>query len=68
MVLPGFHDSHAHPMFGGVELARRDLSGQTTVDAIIATITACNQSSPGSGWLLGSGWDLSLFPRANPSK
>ncbi len=68
MVLPGFHDAHAHPVFGGVELAQCNLSEQTTVDAIIATVSACNKNSPGSGWLLGAGWNLSLFPQANPSK
>ena len=31
-------------------------------------MSACNKDSPGSGWLLGAGWNLSLFAQANPSK
>jgi len=68
MVLPGFHDAHVHPVSGGVELAQCVLNEQTSVEGIIATISACNKASPGPGWLLGSGWNLSLFPQANPHK
>lgn len=68
MVLPGFHDSHVHPVSGGTELAQCVLNEQTSVEGIIATISACNKATPGTGWLLGSGWNLSLFPQANPNK
>jgi predicted amidohydrolase YtcJ len=68
MVLPGFHDAHVHPVFGGVELSQCVLNEQTSVEGIVAAISACNKASPGPGWLLGSGWNLSLFPQANPHK
>jgi len=68
MVLPGFHDGHSHPVFGGVELAQCSLSELTTVDGILEKVRACNDASTGIEWLLGAGWDLSLFAQANPSK
>ncbi len=68
MVLPGFHDSHVHPVAGGVELDQCNLVDLATVEAVTAKVSACNRSDPGSGWLLGAGWDLSLFPQANPNK
>lgn len=68
MVLPGFHDAHVHPVYGGVELSQCVLNEQTSVEGIIATISACNKATPGTGWLFGSGWNLSLFPQANPNK
>lgn len=32
MVLPGFHDAHVHPVYGGTELAQCVLNEQTSVD------------------------------------
>lgn len=68
MLLPGFHDGHSHPVLGGVELAQCRLGELTTVDGILAKVRACNDANPGAAWLLGAGWDLSLFAQANPSK
>ena len=68
MVLPGFHDAHVHPVHGGVELSQCDLNDLATVAEITAKVGACNANSLGSGWLLGGGWNLGLFPRANPNK
>ncbi|MCZ0941959.1 MAG: amidohydrolase, partial [Gammaproteobacteria bacterium] len=30
MVLPGFHDAHVHPTFGGIQLMQCDLSGSAS--------------------------------------
>ena len=68
MVLPGFHDVHSHPVSGGVELAQCSLGELATVDGILAKVRVCNDASPDAGWLVGAGWDLSLFAQANPSK
>jgi predicted amidohydrolase YtcJ len=68
MVLPGFHDAHVHPVHGGVELSQCDLNDRATVAEITAKVSECNANRPGSGWLLGRGWNLGLFPRANPNK
>jgi predicted amidohydrolase YtcJ len=68
MVLPGFVDAHMHPVSGGVELAQCDLNEMATVDAILAKVKACGIADPGTGWLVGGGWNLALFPQANPNK
>ncbi len=68
MVLPGFHDSHSHPAYDGVKLGQCYLADADSIDKILETIAACDKDAPGSGWLIGAGWDLSLFPQANPSK
>ena len=68
MVLPGFHDSHVHPIGAGMSLALCDLSAMDTVDAIVAKVKQCRDEQTGSDWIVGSGWDLSLFPEANPKK
>jgi predicted amidohydrolase YtcJ len=68
MVLPGFHDVHAHPISGGLQLNRCDLSSAETVVAIIARVRSCADALPPDAWLLGGGWNLSLFPEANADK
>ena len=68
MVLPGFHDAHAHPIGGGLQLNRCDLSSANAVEAIIERVRACAEALPPDAWLVGGGWNLSLFPEANADK
>ncbi|MDD9962588.1 MAG: amidohydrolase [Gammaproteobacteria bacterium] len=68
MVLPGFHDAHVHPTFGGIQLMQCDLSGSASAAALTALVGVCDAALPDGDWLVGGGWDLSLFPDANPSK
>lgn len=68
MVLPGFHDAHVHPLYGGVELGQCDLNDLGSVDALLAKIGACHEALPDGAWLVGGGWDLSLFADAHPRK
>ena len=66
MVLPGFHDSHVHPVSGGVELGQCNLNGLPTREALYVAIEECAARTPDEEWLVGGGWDLPLFPDANP--
>ena len=68
MLLPGFHDSHVHPIGAGIDLSQCDLTDEQTVEAIIAKVGQCRDAQPGTDWIVGSGWNLSLFPEANPRK
>ncbi len=68
MVLPGFHDSHAHPVSGGVELGQCNLNGLATREGLFAAIEECAARTPDEEWLVGGGWDLPLFPGANPDR
>jgi predicted amidohydrolase YtcJ len=68
LVLPGFHDSHVHIAAGGLRLASCDLSGDGTVDAVTAHIAACARDNPAAAWVTGSGWQLGVFPDANPTR
>ena len=68
MVLPGFNDAHVHPTFGGIQLMQCDLSGTASTAALTALVAACHAALPEGDWLVGGGWELSLFPDANPSK
>jgi predicted amidohydrolase YtcJ len=68
MVLPGFHDSHVHPIDAGVDLARCDLGDADTVEEILATLADCDERDRRGDWLLGYGWSLGLFTDGNPHK
>ena len=68
MVLPAFHDAHVHPVSGGVEALECDLNGAPTPAAVLERVRAYAAAHPSSPWIRGGGWELTLFPDANPSK
>jgi predicted amidohydrolase YtcJ len=68
MVLPGFHDSHVHPLSGGIELGECNLNGLETQEQILEAIRRYAQQNPAAPWIRGGGWDLPIFPGANPHK
>ncbi len=68
MVLPGFHDSHIHLVFGGIGLGQCDLNGLRTREDIFQTIKDYAAANPDNEWIVGSGWGLFLFEDGNPTK
>ena len=68
MMLPGFHDAHVHPMYGGIQLSQCDLAATASVESLLGKVASCDEGLPEGEWLIGGGWDLSLFPEANPGK
>lgn len=68
MVLPGFHDSHVHPLSGGVELGQCNLNGLTTREAVFDAIRRYGRANPDAPWIVGGGFELPLFADGNPRK
>jgi predicted amidohydrolase YtcJ len=68
MLLPGFHDAHIHPVTGGMALSQCDLNGLKTRQEVFEAIRAYAAAHPKEKWILGRGWDLPLFPNANPTR
>jgi predicted amidohydrolase YtcJ len=68
MVLPGFHDSHTHLMEGGVGMSLCNLKDVKTPQDALAEIRKFAAAHPDRPWLTGAGWDLPVFPAANPRK
>ncbi len=66
MVLPSFRDSHVHPIEGGVALGRCVLDDAQTPEQVYAAVRAYAASHPEAKWVLGGGWQLPVFPAANP--
>jgi predicted amidohydrolase YtcJ len=68
MVLPGFHDNHVHPIGGGLELGECNLYDVKTPEEAERVIREYVAAHPGTDWIRGNGWQLPLFPAANPRK
>jgi len=68
MVLPGFQDSHIHLVSGGVELGQCNLNGLASREGVFAAIREYAAQHPEETWIQGGGWDLPLFPAAEPKK
>ncbi len=62
MVMPGFVDTHVHPVTGGIELGECDLNAVQTRAALLAAVAACDARDTTSTWIRGGGWQLPLLP------
>jgi predicted amidohydrolase YtcJ len=61
MLMPGFQDSHIHPIGAGVEANACDLNGLETVDEYISAIKKYAETHPQEPWITGGGWLMSAF-------
>lgn len=69
MMLPGFQDSHIHPIGSGVEAAACNLNGLAGIAEYRSTILNYATANPELPWILGGGWSMSVFgPGAMPSR
>ncbi|MGH3510159.1 MAG: amidohydrolase [Nocardioidaceae bacterium] len=68
LLTPGFHDAHAHPIQGGLERIRCDLSGMRDIAAYQQTIAAYAAANPDAPWILGGGWSMEAFPGGTPTR
>jgi predicted amidohydrolase YtcJ len=66
LVSPGFTDAHVHPIQGGLERLRCDLSEHNTREEYLAAIRAYADAYPEREWILGGGWALAAFPGGCP--
>lgn len=67
LLLPGFVDAHIHPVQGGLERRRCDLSAASGRPAYLRTISAYAAAHPGVEWILGGGWHQPDFPGGTPT-
>ena len=68
MLLPGFHDTHVHPVTGGIELGECDLNPAETRHDVVRIVTECVRASAGSPWVRGGGWQAPIFRGGSPSR
>ncbi len=68
LLLPGFIDTHVHPVEGGLRLGECDLHDIMTRDSLFRAIVECARRNPTAAWVRGGGFELPLFPDGNPSR
>jgi predicted amidohydrolase YtcJ len=66
LLLPGFQDSHAHPVSGGLDMLQCDMHDLESKDEYLEAVRAYVASHPDEPWVLGGGWAQDVFPRGCP--
>ena len=68
-VMPGFNDAHLHLADAGKQKLGVDLEGVKSVDELRQRLAAKVQEAKAGEWILGGGWDESLWPvKALPNR
>jgi len=67
LLLPGFHDAHLHPLTGGLERLRCELTELESVDDYLAAIRDHGGPPGPEGWVRGGGWSVDLFGPQGPT-
>lgn len=67
MLVPGFQDAHVHPVWGGLDMLRCDLSEYATADEYLDAVGRYAKEHPSDEWILGGGWQMSAFPGGTPT-
>jgi predicted amidohydrolase YtcJ len=61
LVLPGFVDCHVHFLEGSFSLSQLNLESAKDVAEIQKRLREYAAENPGDGWILGRGWDYTMF-------
>jgi len=67
-VLPGFIDTHVHPVEAGIGMNRCALENTVSKEQVFEKIRKYAADHPDAEWIVGQGWPLPAFPQANPKK
>lgn len=68
LVTPGFNDAHIHFVGGGLSLLRVELVGAPTLEDAKQRIAAKVRELPPGSWILGRGWDHTLWGGQWPTR
>jgi predicted amidohydrolase YtcJ len=61
-VMPGINDAHVHLASAGQTKLAVDLNGATSLAEMLKRVSAAAAAAPPGQWLLGGGWDHTLWP------
>ncbi|SDP91599.1 hypothetical protein SAMN04487905_11312 [Actinopolyspora xinjiangensis] len=68
MLLPGLQDAHVHPLYGGLQLVRCDLTDSGSGAECLRRVAEYASQHPDAEWVLGGGWEMALFPGGCPDR
>ncbi len=67
LLVPGFTDAHMHPMVGGLERLRCELTDLSSAGDYLDRIRKHAQEQPAAEWFRGGGWSTDAFPPTGPT-
>lgn len=69
MLMPSFHDGHAHVEYGGKDKFGCSINGRSSSTSTRQQLSECalNLNLEKDEWVTGGGWELFDFPDGNPS-
>ncbi len=67
LLLPGFFDSHMHPLAGGLERQRCELFHLADAEACYEAIARAARERPDDAWFRGGGWSVDSFGPHGPT-
>jgi hypothetical protein len=65
-VMPGFNDAHLHLASAGLEKMNVNMVGVKSLDEFRDRLHAKCEAAPPGDWLVGEGWDETLWPVQTP--
>ena len=69
MMLPGFQDSHVHPLGGGIGMTRIQLNGVFDRSEVFLLLEDYANAHPELEWIVGRGWEADAFkPSGEPDR
>ena len=69
MLMPGFQDSHVHPVDSGMTYNQCAVFDLPALDDLLKAIKKCVEDRPDAKWIVGAGWNVSTFaPTGVPPK
>lgn len=60
-VIPAFLDGHAHPIFGGREMAGPQINGLTSLEEILAEVKKYADDNPDALWIIGGAYEAAII-------
>ncbi|MBF4160854.1 amidohydrolase [Nocardioides acrostichi] len=67
LIMPGFHDAHCHPLVGGLERLRCEMSGLSRPEEYLTAIGDAARRRHGDQWVRGGGWSVDAFDQRGPT-
>ena len=69
MMLPGFVDSHLHPLSGGMSITRLQLDNIYDREEVFSRIRTYVEANPDLPWIIGRGWlEAPFLPEGVPNR
>ncbi len=68
LLVPGFQDSHAHPVMAGIDLLQCDIHHCDSADEALTVIADYAAAHPELPWVMGGGWSMEHYPGGTPTR